>query len=469
MACAHTMAPNQYLIWGISGEDLEIPAGSVLTEAVLTIHDLVPANARFYIHLLDNPPAGVQFGTNSQRGDLFAGCGVVLKGTAAKGKWSCLLSKINDKNSPVWSVYPRPYTLTLANGSSVSLSSSLLALMDYLGNGSGFGFGFDFETVCTFTQITFEMTVKTFLGDYQQQTLSFRISDLYSYDEAEGKWVASEDGLPADWELAANPNLPMTITRCQVSAGKIVGQDTLTVSGSFAGVPNLLKIPSIGVSVVSLTDEALIYAEECGYTWDKTRNQFRWTRRIAKNQPGGITSLTLNFAARTLAMTITKADLTGLSSPIRFEVALGEYTLFGEADESIINGRQRIPIRLMRDYRDEIRISKAIAKRGKKPSTDQLQITGEIAVADVAAADLTTQPLVITWDRQTFTIPAGTFQKGKGNVYSCSRSALPEGGLATCKVDLDKCTFTFLLNSASVETIPGTPACANLRIGRPPA
>lgn len=467
MACSHTMNPNQYLIWGLPSEDLDIPAGSVITEAVLTIHDIVPAKARLYVHLLDNPAEGVQRGTGSESGDIFRGYGVALKGAVSNGKWICRLSQVNDKSSSIWNLYPNPYTVVLADGSRVSLSSALLELMDYVGNGSGFGFGFNFKDICTFTQITLDISTGTFEGEYQKRSFSFQISNQYSYNGTTGRWEYAEDAEPQEWEFGDELSLPVSINKVQVTAGKTIGQDMLTVSGSFARAPELLQTASIGASVISVFDSAEIFQEDCGFSWDKAKNQFLRSRKIAKNQPGGITSLKFDFAARTFAMTVSKVDLTGLSCPIRFEWAFGDYTYYGEADESIVNGKQRIPIRLMRNYRDEIRISKAVAKRGKTPATDQLSITGEIAVANVSGTDLRMLPVTITWGEQTFTIPEGQFTKGKGNVYSCRNMAAPEGGLFTCKIDLDTCIFSVAAKNAALDLVPGGPTHANLQIGRP--
>jgi len=158
--------------------------------------------------------------------------------------------------------------------------------------------------------------------------------------------------------------------------------------------------------------------------------------------------------------------LTGLSSPIRLNLTIGSVSYTGEVDESIINGSGRIPIRLMRNYRDELRISKAAAVKGRTAGTDQLSITGEIAVADVAGTDLRVLPVTVIWGRQVFTIPQGSFQIGRGNVYTCSNIPVPEGGLITCRIDLDKCLFSVILRSASIELVPGRPADANLQIRR---
>ncbi len=451
---AHTLSANQYLIWGIAGEEVEIPAGSIITEAVLTIHDFIPSKARFALHLLDNAAAGVQLETQDQAGNIFAGFGVPLTGTATGGKWVCRLSQVNQVNSPLWDVYGYPFVIPLTDGSSVSLSSALLELIDYVGNGGGFGFGFDFTDVCTFTQITLDITAKTYVGDYQEQVYSFQISQMYEYDSVSGTWVYQDGQGEEEWEAQQDPYLPLTVTNCQVTAGKTLGQDTLTVAGTFSRVhPNLLSISSIGVEIGSVTDDALIYSQDCAYTWDTVRNRFTWAYKLAKNQPGQITSLTLDFSAMTFAMTVTNVNLTGLSSPIRFNITLGSYVLTGEADETVIDGTKQIPIRMMRDYRDQMRVIKSVVKKGKIAGADTLTVTGEIAVANLDT-NLTAQEVLIHWGDQTFTIPAGTFTVGKkANMYSC-KAAIP-GGLMTCMADFDRCIFSVKLSQATLEVTSG--------------
>jgi hypothetical protein len=451
---AHTLSPNQYLIWGIAGEDIEIPAGSIITEAVLTIHDFIPAKARFNLHLLDNAAAGVQMGTQDQAGNIFAGFGVPLTGTATGGKWVCRLSQVNQVNSPMWDIYGYPFLMPLTNGSTVSLSSSLLELIDYIGNGGGFGFGFDFTDVCTFTQITLDITAKTYVGDYQEQVYSFQISQMYEYDPVSGTWVYQDGEGESEWEAEQDPYLPLTVTSCQVTAGKILGQDTLSVAGTFNRVhPNLFSISSIGVEIVSVADEVVIYSQDCAYTWDTVRNRFTWTYKVPKNQPGQITALTLDFTAMTFAMTVTSVDLTGLSCPIRFDITLGSYILTGEAGEPVINGVKQIPIRMMRDYQDQMRIIKATVKKGKIAGADQLIITGEIAVANLDT-NLTAQEVIINWGDQAFTIPAGTFTLGKkANMYSC-KATVP-GGMMVCMFDFDRCIFSVKLSQATLDVTSG--------------
>lgn len=455
---AHTMSPGQYLIWGLPGEEIEIPAGSVITEAVLTIHDIIPSRARFSLHLLDNTITDVQFGTQEQSGNMFDGFGIPLRGSVVGGKWICQLSKVNDARSLMWGIYGRRFSMTLADGSSVSFSSALLELMDYIGNGGGFGFGFDFIDVCTFTQMTLDITTKTYEGDYEEQVFSFPISQMYEYDPGTGAWIYLGGEGQSDWEADQDPDLPMTVSRCQVTAGRTIGQDTLTVNGTFNRVhPNLFSVSSIGVDVVAVAEEAVIYSEECGFTWDTVRNRFVWTYRPAKGEAGRITSLVLDFNARTYAIKMTNVDLTGLTCPIRFDITLGSYLLSGEADEPIVNGNKQIPIRLMQNYRDELRLGRVLARKGRLEATDQLMLTGEIALEHFDTTNLTTEDVVLTWGDQTFTIPAGSFTLAvRGNVYSCSRIAVPEGGEMTCRMDFDRCLFTIRLSKATLNGVTGT-------------
>jgi hypothetical protein len=273
---------------------------------------------------------------------------------------------------------------------------------------------------------------------------------MYEYDSLSGTWIYRGGEGEEEWESQQDPYLPLTVTSCQVTAGKILGQDTLSVSGTFSRVhPNLFSVTSIGAEIVSVADSAVIYSEECGFTWDTIRNRFVWTYKPAKNQPGQITSLTLDFSSMTFAMTVTNVDLTGLSSPIRFNITLGSYLLTGEADEAVINGTKRIPIRMMRAYQDQMRVIKAVVKKGKIAGADTLTVTGEIAVANLGT-NLTAQEVLINWGGQVFTIPAGAFVLGKSsNLYTCK--AAIDGGLMTCMMDFDKCIFSVKLSQAALD------------------
>jgi pimeloyl-ACP methyl ester carboxylesterase len=170
---AQTIEANQYVIWGIGDDEIAIPAGSVITEAVLTITNVAPQNTPLYIHLLDNTEKGLQIGTDDGTGDSFISYGVLLSGTYENGNYVCRFSQ-NDLLSPIRTIFPSPTSVTLADASTVQLSSAFLELMDYVGNGRGFGIGIDNgnNTSYSIDTLKLELTIRSYTTQ-TSQTLVF--------------------------------------------------------------------------------------------------------------------------------------------------------------------------------------------------------------------------------------------------------------------------------------------------------
>jgi len=196
---AETIQANQYAIWGIGHEEITIPDGSLITDAVLTITDVTPQNKQYYIHLLDNTNPGFQRTTTTERGNDFAGYGVPLTGAFENGNLVFRFSQNNDAQSRMWTVYANPCTLRLANSSTVQLSSSILELMEYAGNGKGFGIGLDKEydgQSFAFQNIYLVLTLQSYTTVSAPQTLTF------SYKT--GIDFAQVPGLAGYWKLDEN-------------------------------------------------------------------------------------------------------------------------------------------------------------------------------------------------------------------------------------------------------------------------
>jgi hypothetical protein len=140
---AQILETNQYAVWGINDSKIVIPAGGVITEAVLTIIAVSPPNASFYVHLLDNANSGFATGSDADIGDFFDSHGIPLSGAYENGNYVCRFSQNDNLQSPIRTIFPSPTLVTLADSSNVQLSSALLELMDYAGNGKGIGIGID--------------------------------------------------------------------------------------------------------------------------------------------------------------------------------------------------------------------------------------------------------------------------------------------------------------------------------------
>lgn len=297
-------------------------------------------------------------------------------------------------------------------------------------------------------------------------------------------WLYEKSGIMEPVETA--------IVKCKVKAGKTQFaeqgpdandtnkmKDSFDVSGTYASKPPILtSITEMGINIVSLNDDSIIYSETIDFSsTDVINDRFSYSHRIPAHTTGAITSLKMNFAYKTLSIKAKNIDLTGLGCPLRLDMTLGNNLLSAETDETIVNKGKLVPTRLMRLYDDKLVVSKAIATHRTTPASDSLSIKGEIAVEnmnlDANEPNLVVEDVNISWgdpndaNTQTFTIPGsdapglGSFKTYRnGHVYTCkgvdSNVADANTDQVTAKFDFDKCTFTVSIKKAnSIYVGPG--------------
>jgi hypothetical protein len=197
LVSARTIGSNEYMVWGIGSDQIDIPAGSVISEAVLTIKNITPQDTPLYIHLLDNAEKGILIGTNEGSEDYFDSYGVELSGVYENGNYVCRFSQNENAQSPVRTIYPNPTSVTLADSSTVQLSSALLELMDYAGNGRGVGVGIDSgdNTSYSIDSAIFELTIRSYTAQTSAQSLVFmcNLTSLACWSMAESSGTAVTD------------------------------------------------------------------------------------------------------------------------------------------------------------------------------------------------------------------------------------------------------------------------------------
>jgi hypothetical protein len=273
-----------------------------------------------------------------------------------------------------------------------------------------------------------------------------------------------------------------SITNCIIKAGKTQYaeegpedddvnkmRDSFDISGTIPNFNDLDEIDNIIVNLIS-GDETIIYSEEINTIdyMDIARSKFNYSHKIPKGEIGAITSLLIDFNKNIFSIKAKNIDLTGLACPVTLELGIGDTTISIVADETIVNGaRKTIPTRLMRMYDDTLIVTEAKAKAGTSPSTDSLSVRGEVAVANIVLGgdlpDLTLEDVIITWADanetyvQTFTIPAGSFVQTSASrkSYQCSKITLAEGGIASGKFDLEKCTFNITVKNTTLDITTG--------------
>ena len=263
----------------------------------------------------------------------------------------------------------------------------------------------------------------------------------------------------------------MIVSKSKVTAGKTQYnddgnyddmKDALTVSGTAVLPTDVNDIEEVGVIITSLADGEVIYTETLsGFDPDVVNRtgKYKYTAKVTSGHAGKITSLALDFRKGTYSLAAKNVDLTGLACPFEVGITLGSYELSGNAYESAVNGTKTIPTRLMRMYKDTLIVTKAKAKNGTSALSDSLSVSGEIAVEDINDAnldepDLAAQDVNIVWGSQTFTVPAGSFEPGKGHSYKCSKIVDPNG-IVTAAIDFDKCTFTVSIAKANISAVHG--------------
>ena len=183
-AAAASLGPGQYLIWGIEQSELAIPAGSVITEAILMFQNVAPDGAAMKVYLLNNPNSGIENGDGQDVQSAISDYGVPLAGTYQNGNYVCRLSQINDSQSRVWSVFSNPCYVTLADGSSAQMSSALLDLIDYAGTGKSFGFGCftqDNQSI-SYGQIQLVLTLAAYDSPRPNEQITFTVDDTAEDD-----------------------------------------------------------------------------------------------------------------------------------------------------------------------------------------------------------------------------------------------------------------------------------------------
>jgi hypothetical protein len=177
------LAVDKYYTWGVSSDDVSIAEGSIITEALLTIHGITNWDNKLHMHIVDNPPLDFVANEDHDSGDFFQDFGGLLSGGSyelVNGDLVITFSRINEVNSWVWDIYDYPFNFQLADSSDVSYSSSLLELIDYAGNSTPFGIGFDPDSAddFSFRGISLQLTVNSFEGEPDQSLLTFSYGDI---------------------------------------------------------------------------------------------------------------------------------------------------------------------------------------------------------------------------------------------------------------------------------------------------
>ncbi len=179
LVCGAWVDPNNSYLWSVSANDLAIPTGYCITQAVLHIHN--PAynpnypSPKLYVRLLPSCPAGfLQFPDQSSM-DYFTpygfGLGLFTPQNLPGGTISIPLSSINNPSNRIHTRFAYPFQIRGADGILRPLSTAILYLTDSLGAGKTASFGIDADGIM-FDALTLELTITSYSGTAGQQTMT---------------------------------------------------------------------------------------------------------------------------------------------------------------------------------------------------------------------------------------------------------------------------------------------------------
>lgn len=211
LGTAATINVDQYATWGIASDDPDIPVGSVITDATLTIYNISASDTDdFDIYLLENPRPDFSKRLKQIEGSEFEGFGTRLVGAVEDGNFICRLGHIdnNDSQSHVWNGFTYPFNFNLADGRTITYTSALLELIDYVGTSSFWGFGFESagSEPFSFSSIKLTVTVSSYTEQTADQIITYTYisnlndSELSSVLHFDGK----DDSIMLDYQIPVN-------------------------------------------------------------------------------------------------------------------------------------------------------------------------------------------------------------------------------------------------------------------------
>ena len=241
------------------------------------------------------------------------------------------------------------------------------------------------------------------------------------------------------------------VAKCSVTAGSKPNTDKISFSGTMgAAAGDFNDANAIEVTVCS--DDLVL---PCDHNFPIALNTFKKGKYTYSKTIGGVKkSFTYDVKTHKFAFSASNLDLSGLDCPVTVKIDINDFNAIALLDEAIVNGpKTPVPIQLMTEVRNVLRVDKCTVKKGKKlPDTDHLTVSGAFTVEDptVSMADRISAGLVITLDTKTFTIPAGSLKLGNGK-FSCQNVSIA-GGTVTATFNFNLCSFTLTIKNTDIST-----------------
>jgi hypothetical protein len=188
-----------------------------------------------------------------------------------------------------------------------------------------------------------------------------------------------------------------------------------------------------------------------GKTWKKGKFNYSVKENGVKK------SFSYNVKTGKFACASSKINLSGLECPMIIDINVGNFVGTAEVNESIVNGKKPIPIKLLMGVKNSLRADKWKFTRDRH--TDNITraaVSGGFSVGDLGDANMATHSFSVTVGPQTFTVPAVKFKANKkGDKFTCSKVILSGGEIAYATFDFSKCTFTLTIKNTNLAADAG--------------
>jgi len=242
----------------------------------------------------------------------------------------------------------------------------------------------------------------------------------------------------------------------KASSNRLDTRDSISIScESFDAVSNdWLNDEEISIELFNADEQVAIFSDVMSFHPKKLRNS-----RYRDQNANIIIIFDLNKG--TLKISAKNIDLSGLKSPVKLMIKMGDYigkgTAYdGEASGSggeidVINGKKPAPLQLLSGCEDSLRVDKCIFKLGsRKPGTDKLVIKGAIAVED-NSVDIAEEDIAVSWGDYEITLAANDLYRiGRRKAFKYKKSRGTDSTVAAAIFDLEKCTFKIIVKNASI-------------------
>lgn len=201
---------------------------------------------------------------------------------------------------------------------------------------------------------------------------------------------------------------------------------------------------NVTVQFYSVTDDYLVYEQTIDTSLFNVKNNVYTYKGLSD----GIKQLKFDMSKNTFQLKARNIALTGLRCPFYVLIHLGCYIAMGTADETIVNGRRPIPVRLLSGYADSLAVSKVKVRGSSKPLTDRLSVIGTFTVSDLNALGLT-EGLTISWGPHIWTIPDGKFELVKAGLLRCNYQTF-DGAYMQAVFNFNSCSFNLKIKQTTV-------------------